>query len=77
MSKYHLEVIVYKNARPAYGHEVTACGTGFFGGFTEKVRTDSDGRAVIHTIENGSYTIYVNGANKGVYRSPSQAIIYL
>ena len=77
MSSYHLEVIVYRNSSPAEGYRVSACGTGTFGGFTEETRTDSNGRATIMTTNQDTYTLYVDGNNKGIYRSPGQAIVYI
>ena len=74
MSQYHVEVIVYKGGSPAKGYKVSAMGSG---GFTKDERTDSNGRAVLMTERQATYTVYVDGRKRGDYRSPGQAIVYL
>ena len=74
MSKYHLEILVYKDGNPAQDYKVNAQGTR---GFTKDVQTDSHGRAIVMTERQGTYTVYFDGSKRGYYQSPRQAIVYL
>ncbi len=75
--EFHLEVIVYRNQRHLKGVKVSACGKGFFGGFTKTVYTDTNGYALLMTLDNAKYTVYIDGREKGDFSSPGKYIFHI